>query len=286
MNNDKKAFIIYLIIVFSLSAIIETLWIIFGESATNAGISSFLMFIPFMAALIVSKIYYKKQNKLGFNKCNPKYIFLAVVFPLIYLGFSYGFYWLFYKDSYVGNLSVLVDYASIYNQNISSNSAIIISLIITLIVTGITAFGEEVGWRGFMYPVMQRILGWKKAIIISGGIWTLWHLPLVVSGLYLSETIMVYRIPVFIIEVFALTVIITWIRMRSKSVWPAIIFHAVHNYLDQIIFQSLTKNIKSAYFVGETGFITIIFTVIIAVLIIIRGKNTFEQMYCINKYMK
>lgn len=276
MNNDKKALVLYLIIVFSLSAIIETLWIIFGESATNAGISSLLMFIPFIAALIVSIKYYKKQNSMGFKRCNTIYIFLAIVFPLIYLGFSYGFYWLICKNSYVGNLSVLIDYASVYNQDISNNSAIIISLIITLIVTFITAFGEEVGWRGFMYPAMQKIWGWKKAIITSGVIWALWHLPLVISGLYLSETIMVYRIPAFLIEVFALTIIITWIRMKSESVWPAIIFHAIHNYLDQIIFQSLTNNIKRTYFVGETGFITIIFTAIMAVLIIIRGKNAFE----------
>ena len=277
MNYDKKALVLYLVIVFSLSAIIETLWIIFGENATNTGISSLLMFIPFIAALIVSIKYYKKQNGLGFKRCNSIYLLLAIVFPLIYLGFSYCLYWSFCRNSYVGNLSVLIEYASVYNKNISNNSAIIISLIITLIVTIITAFGEEVGWRGFMYPVMQRIWGWKKAIIISGGIWALWHLPLVISGLYLSETIMVYRIPVFIIEVFALTVIITWIRMKSKSVWPAIFFHAVHNYLDQIIFQSLTNNVKSTYFVGETGFITIIFTVITTVLIIIREKNVFLQ---------
>ena len=276
MNKDKKSLVLYLIIVFLLSAIIETLWIIFSEYAANAGISSLLMFIPFIAAFIVSIKYYKKQNRLGFKRCNPIYIFLAIIFPLIYLGFSYCIYWLFFKYSYVGNLSVLIDYASIYNNNISDNTAIIISLIITLIVTIITAFGEEVGWRGFMYPVMQRIWGWKKAIIISGGIWALWHLTLVISGLYLSGTILEYRIPVFIIEVFALTVIITWIRMKSKSVWPAIFFHALHNYFDQIIFQSLTNNKNSTYFVGETGFITVTFTVIIAIIIIIHGKEAMK----------
>ena len=54
MNNDKKALVLYLVIIFSLSAIIETLWIIYGENATNTGISSLLMFIPFITAFLLS----------------------------------------------------------------------------------------------------------------------------------------------------------------------------------------------------------------------------------------
>jgi membrane protease YdiL (CAAX protease family) len=128
-----------------------------------------------------------------------------------------------------------------------------------------------------MYPVMQRIWGWKKAIFLSGCIWTVWHLPLVISGLYLPDTVIIYRIPAFIIEVFALTVIITWIRIKSNSVWTAILFHAIHNYLDQVVLQSLTKNTSSAYFVGETGIITIFFTVLIAVFILVFARNAFSN---------
>jgi membrane protease YdiL (CAAX protease family) len=86
---------------------------------------------------------------------------------------------------------------------------------------------------------------------------------------------MLYFIPAFVIEIFAITVIISWIRIKSNSVWTAILLHAVHNYLDQAILQSLTKYKNSAYFVGETGIITIFFTVLIAVLIIIFSRNTF-----------
>jgi membrane protease YdiL (CAAX protease family) len=204
------------------------------------------------------------------------YVILAVLIPLIYLVLSYGLFWLFAKGSYIGNLSELIEYATNYSgKEIPDSIAIIISLVITLIVCVITAFGEEVGWRGLMYPVMQRIWGLKKAIILSGCIWAVWHLPLVISGLYLPDTVMIYRIPAFIIEVFALTLIITWIRMKASTVWTAILFHAIHNYLDQVILQSLTKNTNSAYFVGETGSITIFLTVLIAVFIIIFVRNTF-----------
>jgi membrane protease YdiL (CAAX protease family) len=263
MENDRKALKVYLTITFVLSAMIEGVWIYFGELATRAGISTLLMCIPFIGAILVSRKFYKKQHALGFNRCNFMYIILAVLIPLIYLILSYGLFWLFAKGSYIGNLSGLIGYAANYSgKEIPDNIAIIISLVITFPVCIITAFGEEVGWRGLMYPVMQRIWGWKKAIILSGCIWAVWHLPLFITGLYLPDTVIIYRIPAFIIEVFALTVIITWIRMKSNSVWTAILFHAIHNYLDQVILQSLTKNTNSAYFVGETGIITIFFTVL------------------------
>ena len=276
MENDKKALKVYLTVTFAISAIIEGVWIYFGELATQAGISTLLMCIPLIGAIFVSSKFYKKQNALGFNRCKFVYIIPAVLIPLVYLVLSYSLFWLFAKGSYIGNLAGLIEYAAKYSgKEIPDSIAIIISLVITFIVCVITATGEEAGWRGFMYPVMQRIWGWKRAIVLSGCIWAVWHLPLVITGLYLPDTVMIYRVPAFIIEVFALTVIITWIRMKSNSVWTAILFHAIHNYLDQVILQSLTKNTNSSYFVGETGIITIFFTVLFAVFIIIFARSTF-----------
>ena len=279
MQNDKQALRLYLIIVLAVSAIIETVWLIYGEAATQAGVASLLMFVPVVAAFIVSRKYYKKQRILGLVRCRPVFILLAVLFPLVYFGLSYSLFWLFAKGSYAGNLSGLIEYARAYSQKLSDKSAVITALIVMIPVTFITAFGEEIGWRGFMYPVMQRMWGWKKAIIISGGVWAVWHLPLVISGLYLQGTVMIYRVPVFIVEVLALTVIFSWVRMKSNSVWPAVALHAAHNYMDQIIFQSLTNKAGSEYFVGETGMITVAITVIIAAVILIRERDAFKPDY-------
>jgi len=276
MENDKKALKYYLIITFAASALIEAVWIYFGELAAQAGISVLLMFVPLIAAIIVNRKFDKKRYALGFNRCNFVYIILPVLIPLTYLILSYGLFWFFVKSSYVGNMSKLAGYAQNYSgKDIPDNIAVIISLIIAFLSCVITALGEETGWRGLMYPVMQRIWDWKKALLLSGFVWTVWHLPLVISGVYLQGTVMVYRIPAIIIEVLAVNVIITWVRMKSNSVWPAILFHAVHNYLDQVILQTLTKNPNSSYFTGETGMITIFFTVLIAVIILIFARNTF-----------
>lgn len=279
MNNDKKALRLFLIITFVLSAAVEIVWIMGGEAATQAGISALLMMMPLIAAVVASIKYYKKQGALGFNKCKFIFILLSLLVPLIYLFPSYGLYWLSNKDAYNANFTALIEAATTYSgRELPANIAIIISLALTIPGSILTALGEEVGWRGFMYPIMQRLWGFKNAIVVSGIIWALWHLPIIIAGLYYPpEANLLFVIPLFFVEIFAITVIITWLRMKSKSVWPAILFHAAHNYFDQVVFQSMTSDVNSVYYVGEIGIITLAITVIIAVVILVRERKAFDN---------
>ncbi|MCL2136805.1 MAG: CPBP family intramembrane metalloprotease [Coriobacteriia bacterium] len=279
MDKDKKALTLFLVIIAVLSIAVETVWIIGGETATQAGISSVLMMSPLAAAIIVSFRYYKKQGALGLRKCKPRFILLSVSIPLAYLLSSYGLYWVFNKDSLSFSFTVLIEAAAAYSgRDLPDNIAIAISLAVMVPGSILTAFGEEVGWRGFMYPIMQRLWGFKKAIILSCTTWAVWHLPIIVAGLYYPpEMSLLFVIPLFIVEVLALTVIITWLRMKSNSVWPAILFHAAHNYFDQVVFQSMTSGVNSAYFVGEIGIITLTITVIAAILILVRDVKVFDS---------
>ena len=38
--------------------------------------------------------------------------------------------------------------------------------------------GEELGWRGFLYPALRSRIGWMGAALGVGAIWALWHGPL------------------------------------------------------------------------------------------------------------
>jgi membrane protease YdiL (CAAX protease family) len=48
-------------------------------------------------------------------------------------------------------------------------------------VNGLFAFGEELGWRGYLLPKLMPLGKWK-AYVLVGIIWGLWHGPLVLAG--------------------------------------------------------------------------------------------------------
>ena len=252
--KNKKAIILFLIITSILSSLCYYVRIKGGEQAE--GMTAILMFCPTISALIVHMVYYRKEKILGINRCRLPYVAAAVIIPFLYLGLSYGIYWLLSKGSLSGQLY--------------SNS---IGMLLLLIPSSlITAAGEEIGWRGFLLPKMAETWNLNIAIFFSGLIWAIWHYPLMITGLYQTGTPLWYQLPVFTIEIFAITAILAVLRLRSKSVWPAIILHASHNYFDQVIFAPLTKNNLSHYYVGETGIITAVLLCLIALFLVHKMK--------------
>ncbi|MFL5307540.1 MAG: CPBP family intramembrane glutamic endopeptidase [Polyangia bacterium] len=44
------------------------------------------------------------------------------------------------------------------------------------------SLGEELGWRGFLYPALADRWGERRALVGTGLVWGVWHAPLVVNG--------------------------------------------------------------------------------------------------------
>ncbi len=44
------------------------------------------------------------------------------------------------------------------------------------------ALGEELGWRGFLFPTLAERSGDGVALALTGAVWGVWHAPLVVAG--------------------------------------------------------------------------------------------------------
>ncbi|MBS1699172.1 MAG: CPBP family intramembrane metalloprotease [Actinobacteria bacterium] len=94
-------------------------------------------------------------------------------------------------------------------------------------LNALAAFGEEVGWRGFLVPALRRWGTWP-ALLISGAIWGLWHAPIILLGYDFGRTdatgvlLMVGGCVVW-------GVLFGWLRLRSASLWPAVFAHGALN---------------------------------------------------------
>lgn len=259
MKKEKKSIIIFLIATFVISSICYYIYIRGGEAAK--GVVAILMWCPGVVAIIIKNIFYKKEKVLGFNRCNIKYIILGIFIPILYLGVSYGIYWLLNSSSFTGK---------VYSDSIGFMISAFFSSVIT-------AMGEEIGWRGFLLPKMDLIMSRKRAIILCGFIWAIWHFPLMIAGLYQSGTPLWYQLPIFTIEIILITSVMAYLRFSSDSVWPAIILHASHNYVDQMICAPLTNAKSSVYFAGETGFVTVL--LILAIVLVLYKKKAYKIGY-------
>jgi membrane protease YdiL (CAAX protease family) len=71
---------------------------------------------------------------------------------------------------------------------------------------------EELGWRGFALPMLQRRFGALNAALILGVIWGIWHLPaFMISGTNQSAT----SLPIFLVGSVAFSVLLAY----TTTVW-------------------------------------------------------------------
>ena len=92
-------------------------------------------------------------------------------------------------------------------------------------------FGEEFGWRAYLLPKLLP-LGARKASLLIGAIWAVWHWPYVFMGYeygfsYWGTPVVGPLLWVVICSFFS--IFLTWVTLRSGSVWPAALGHGVTN---------------------------------------------------------
>lgn len=57
-----------------------------------------------------------------------------------------------------------------------------VPFVVFLVLQLFGAVGEEIGWRGFMQPVLESRFGRLAAVLTTGTVWALWHTPAYTHG--------------------------------------------------------------------------------------------------------
>lgn len=181
-----------------------------------------------------------------------KWILLSCINPILYIGIPYVIFWIIFPDSLDMDGTLVIK--------------LLVMSVLGIFIGLLTALGEEIGWRGYFVPVLLERLGLNKALLFTSLFWGAWHLPILLSGLYMPGTPVWYKVPAFLLLIVPVGMIAGLLSVKTKSVWPAAFLHAAHNTFDQTIFGSLTVADNKMYFVSETGVLTIICAWILAVV--------------------
>lgn len=110
------------------------------------------------------------------------------------------------------------------------------ALTLAPLVNALPAVGEEVGWRGLLYPLVAERMSKRKAVLATGAIWGIWHAPITAMGHNYGRAYPGFPVVGFVaMIVFCTSVgcLLAWLRDRTKSVWPCALAHgainAIHN---------------------------------------------------------
>tara|TARA_R110001606_G_scaffold399142_1_gene581068 strand:+ start:565 stop:1416 length:852 start_codon:yes stop_codon:yes gene_type:complete len=223
-----------------------------------------LMWCPALAAFLTLKIKGRKIDSLPWNWANWKYIRLSYFVPALYVFITYAAIWLLGFGGIATKETIVTWATEIGLMGIGTLNTTI-ALIIAVILVGTvsvvramaTTLGEEIGWRGFFIFELRKVLSFTWVSLFSGIVWATWHWPLIV---YYGNNIAL-ELTTFYIFIISISFIMTYYTFKSKSVWPAVIFHAVGNVYVQKIFPKLTTEVKgSEYWLGEYGIMLAIVT--------------------------
>ena len=192
------------------------------------------MWIPGVAGLIAAR--FGRISVFGSRLPRNRFLALAVIAPVGVCAIVYGALW----------FSGLTTLQNDLNQ-IGSGWQFALGFLLSVV----GALGEEIGWRGFLAPLLARRLGFAAVVWCSWLSWFLFYLWLfLLAGSY-SKTAFGLQIATIGTLLFGLNVLLVWLRLKTGSLWPPVLFHAMHNFL---VFNPVTlASLHRPWLSGELG---------------------------------
>jgi CAAX protease family protein len=220
-RQARQKIAIFLTLVATFSVVIDALRVLIQHGAKLVALTlspglvdGLMMWSVGLAGLLALVTIDRSLKDIGLRFASPKYLILAASVPLAYCTAIYVPVWIFGLGRFDGS-------AVLFAGLLSALSRLPLHLFF--------AAGEEIGWRGVLVPNLARAAGFKYVALLPGAIWALWHYPDILFFGYNAGTPPLFALTCFSIALIGSGVLLSWLRLASNSIWPAIIFHGVHN---------------------------------------------------------
>ena len=234
----KRQTILFAILVILTSWTAAALfYLLNGNLQTTAGFvfASGYMFFPLLSVVIVQAIHKEPILKgLGVSFKLNRWFVVAWLLPVVFNVAAMFASALFPPMRFSTETPILQDALAQMSQSIPDIDAykLLAITIVSGLSAGITinalfAFGEEIAWRGWLLKQFEGVT-FLKASLIIGVFWGIWHAPLIAMGHNYAQHPFI-GLGMMIVCCVLLTPVIQYIRVKSKSVITAAIFHGTLN---------------------------------------------------------
>ena len=206
MLQEKKKSIIYLIWAFAIAWALQVIAGVTVNGTANStvltstlgkliftGVLAVSMYAPF-AAVLLAKYPLKGMGWIPKFKGNIGWMVLAWLGPLVFTILGAIVYFIIFPDRFDATGAYLAvalgeeGMAQIEAEGITLQQLLLIQIVSAPLyapfVNMFAALGEEVGWRGMLYPQLKTFFGKTKGRVIGGVIWGAWHWPIMLLAGY------------------------------------------------------------------------------------------------------
>ena len=294
MNVKKVS--IFIGITFFLSWLLIYIFHFLGgkwNTPTSAIVGAAVMLFPMISALIVQKGIYGQDVKipLGISFKINKFWFLAWFLPLFIVAGTFFVGLLIPGVHISSDLSGFLDrYKDILPPEQIEQARLKIAnskfhplwmvlgqaslgFFAGISINAVFAFGEELGWRGFLANELKEKNFWVSSWII-GFIWGIWHFPIILMGHNYPQHPQI-GVLMMIFFCMLLAPVFTYIRRQAKSVLAAAILHGTINGTAGLPIMLLKGgNDLTVGITGLSGLIALLFVNILIYLL--KGKPDLE----------
>ena len=290
---NKKQVVKYLVWTFALAYIIQFCAAPLYKSNRTAGqlVIAAMMFVPTLGVLL-SGAGLKDMGWKPQVRKNIRIILAAWFAPAVLTAAGAALYFLVFpkhfdlSGEYVAAVGGAQAIEQMKSQGISCSMYVMISAVSSItygpLINTFVALGEEIGWRGFLYPQLKAGFGQRKGWLLGGVIWGAWHWPLIwligyEYGAAASNPAGYAGFPVsgmllFCVISSGLGVLHAWLYEKGGSIWVPSLLHGAFNAAAAIPLAVCLANTGSLRLLGPApvGILSGLPILIIAAVLLFR----------------
>ncbi|OUS00916.1 CAAX protease family protein [Flavobacteriales bacterium 33_180_T64] len=266
IKETWKTIVLFLLLLTALSSIGYYAILKLNPTSIYVGL---LMISPALASIITLKIRKRPISNLPWSLKELKYLKLSYITPLLYVSIAYVLIWFFGFGDLVSTERI-TKWSNELGIDSANQTLVIIVMVFLLLTVGViknlgSTLGEEIGWRGFFIFELRKVMSFKSLAIVSGIIWAIWHFP-IIDLMYGNGENLLLHMGAFTIMIIGISVILAYYTFKSNSLWPAAVYHSIHNIYIQKVCTPLTiSNDNTTFWIDEYGLMIPIVTTIFAI---------------------
>ncbi len=235
---------VFLLIAFAASIGVALAAVALGDCASPLvlGLGALVMFAPVVSALVAWKLSKRPFGDIGLKRFPVPYLVLALflvpVATWIAAGVQFnvlgdGIPWAAWLEPDSSGMIHPAPVAHLGEEPFESSALwtkIANKALLGLLLVSLLAFGEEVGWRGYMQPRLTARYGARRGVALGAAIWAAWHVPFTLSGVQSIEGLSnLALMALMAVSHFGYGLMLGFLWERARSIWVVTLAHGAGN---------------------------------------------------------